>query len=61
MIKTVSVTAVDANAGTITVQDAGKSITRMVENKANLNGVKVGDQIDIVYTEAMLATVERVK
>jgi hypothetical protein len=59
-MKTVRVTAVDANVGTITVQDAGRTITRVADNKANLNGVKVGDQIDIVYTEALLASVERV-
>jgi Cu/Ag efflux protein CusF len=59
-MKTVTVTAVDATAGTITVSDAGKTITRVVDNKANLNGVKVGDQIDIVYTEAMLVNIERV-
>jgi Cu/Ag efflux protein CusF len=58
-MRTVRVTAVDANAGTITVQDGGTTITRMVDNKANLNGVKVGDQIDIIYTEAMLVSVER--
>jgi hypothetical protein len=29
------------------MQDGGTTITRLVDNKANLNGVKVGDQIDI--------------
>jgi len=30
-----------------------------VEDKSNLALVKPGDQIDIIYTEALLATIER--
>jgi Cu/Ag efflux protein CusF len=60
VMRTVTVKAVDANVGSITVVTSeGRTLTRTVENKANLKGVKVGDQIDITYTEAMLVGVER--
>jgi len=34
-------------------------ISRKVDNKSNLNGVKIGDTIDIAYTEALLVSVDR--
>jgi Cu/Ag efflux protein CusF len=59
---TVTVKALDTTAGTITVTtEGGRTISRKVDDKARLNGVKVGDRIDIVYTEALLASVERPK
>ena len=62
-MKTVTVKAVDAAAGSITVTTTdGRVITRKVSDeavKAELANVKVGDQIDIVFTEALLASVER--
>jgi hypothetical protein len=36
-------------------------VTRKVENKKNIEGLKVGDQIDITYTRALLANIERAK
>ena len=45
---------------TVTTSD-GRTVHRKVENKANLEGVKVGDTIDIVSTEAILASVEHAK
>ena len=36
-------------------------MTRKVEDKSHLQGVKAGDKIDITYTEALLASVERAK
>jgi Cu/Ag efflux protein CusF len=56
---TVTVKAVDAAAGTITVTTAGgQTMHRVVQNKKNLEGVKVGDQIDITYTQALLINAE---
>lgn len=58
--ETVTVKAIDMNAPSITVTTpAGHTVSRRVENKLNLNGVKVGDRIDVIYTEALLADVER--
>lgn len=58
--QTVTVKAVDPSAGSITVTTpAGRTVTRKVDKKEQLNGVKVGDKIDIVYTEAVVASVER--
>jgi Cu/Ag efflux protein CusF len=57
---TVTVKSVDQNVGTITVTTKdGRVISRKVDDKSNLTGVKAGDQIDIIYTEALLVSVER--
>jgi hypothetical protein len=61
-VKTVTVKSVDPTAGVITVTTSdGRVITRKVDEKVkpDLANIKAGDQIDIVYTEAMLASVER--
>jgi hypothetical protein len=59
-IRTVTVQAVDPTAGSITVKtDDGRTIVRKVDNKRHLEGVKIGDQVDIVTTEALLVNVER--
>ena len=57
---TVTVKAIDSNAPSITVTTAdGRTVTRIVEDKKNLDGVKVGDQIDITTTRAVLMSIER--
>jgi hypothetical protein len=57
---TVTVKAIDPNLPSITVTTPdGRTVTRKVENKKNLDGVKVGDLIDITYTRAFLTSVER--
>lgn len=57
---TVTVKSVDAAAGNITVTTAdGRTVMRKVDKKEDLKGVKVGDKIDIIATEAVLATVDR--
>ena len=59
---TVTVKAIDNNIPSITVATpAGRTVTRKVENKKNLEGVKVGDLIDITYTRAILTNIERAK
>jgi hypothetical protein len=61
-VQTVTVKAVDMSVPSITVTTSeGSVVTRKVDNKANLEGVKVGDTIDIIATEAILASVEHVK
>ena len=56
---TVTVKAVDAAAGSITVTTAdGHTMRRVIENKKNLEGVKVGDKIDITYAQAVLLNAE---
>jgi Cu/Ag efflux protein CusF len=60
--QSVTVKSVDAQAGTITVVTPdGHTVSRKVDDKANLTGVKPGDRIDIVYTEAVVASIERGK
>jgi hypothetical protein len=61
-IQTVTVKSVDPAVPSITVTTAnGRTVTRKVDKKSYLNGVKPGDKIDITYTEALLASVERPK
>ena len=58
-VRTVTVKAVDMNAGTITVTAAdGRTMTRKVEDKKNLEGVKAGDRIDITYTQALMISAD---
>ena len=59
---TVTVKAIDAAVPSITVTTPdGRTVTRKVENKKNIEGVKVGQSIDITYTRAVLGNVERAK
>lgn len=59
---TVTVKAVDAAVPSITVTTAdGRTVTRMVEDKKNIEGVKAGDKIDITYTRALVTSVENAK
>jgi len=59
---TVTVKAVDPSVPSITVLTAdGRTVTRKIEDKKNLEGVKAGDKIDITYTQALIATVEKSK
>jgi len=60
--RTVTVKAVDPNLPSITVttQD-GRTVTRKIEDKKNIEGVKAGDRIDITYTQALLVSAEPAK
>jgi hypothetical protein len=61
-VQTVTVKSVDMTMGSITVTTAdGRTVTRKVDKKSDLEGVKPGDKIDITYTEAVLTSVERPK
>ena len=58
----VTVKAIDAAAPSITVAAAdGRTLTRTVQDKKNLEGVKVGDRIDITYSEALILTADQAK
>jgi Cu/Ag efflux protein CusF len=56
--KTVTVNSVDMNVPSITVTDGGRLVTRKVDEKKNLEGVKPGDKIEITYTRAIVTAVE---
>ena len=36
-------------------------MTRKIEDKKVLDGIKVGDHVDITYTRALLTNIERAK
>ena len=56
---TVTVKAVDTNAPSITVVTAdGRTLTRKIAEKKNLEGVSPGDRIDITYTQAVVVSAE---
>ena len=59
MTATVDVVAVDPSVPSITVKTAdGRTVTRKIENKKNIEGVKAGDKIDITFTQAALIAIE---
>ena len=55
---TVTLNAIDAKAPAVTVTDeAGRRMSFRVENPKNLEGFKVGDQVEITYTQALAVSV----
>jgi Cu/Ag efflux protein CusF len=59
---TVTVKAVDPSVPSITVTTPdGRTVTRKIENKKNIEGVKAGDKIDITFTRALVTTVQNAK
>ena len=58
----VTVTAMDEKNSAITVKaDDGSTFSSRVENKKDLEGVAVGDRIEITYTQALAISVESPK
>jgi Cu/Ag efflux protein CusF len=58
--KTVTVSGIDPKAPSVTFQDAkGESRTIAVKDPSRLAGVKVGDLVEITYTEAIAFSVEK--
>ena len=56
---TVTITALDPKASSITVKGPnGYTYSRRVEDKKVFGQVKVGDQLDMTWTEAMLISVD---
>jgi Cu/Ag efflux protein CusF len=59
--RTVSVVvqAIDASIPSVTIKTAdGRVMSFRVQNPKNLEGVKVGDTVDVTYTEALLVKVD---
>jgi Cu/Ag efflux protein CusF len=55
---TVTVEAIDSALPSITVKtDDGSHVTYHVQNKNNLEGVEVGDRIEITFTRALMISV----
>ena len=55
---TVTVTAIDMKVPSVTIKTEDGSISSFkVEDKKNLEGVKVGDRVQITYTEALAISV----
>ena len=60
--RTVTVKAVDKSVPSITVTTPdGRTVTRKVEDKKNIEGLSAGDQIDITYRRALLTEIQRAK
>jgi Cu/Ag efflux protein CusF len=56
---TVTIKAIDAKVPSITVlTEDGRTLSFKVEDKKNLNDVKVGDNVEITYTEAVMISVK---
>ena len=57
---TVTIKAIDPDVPSITVTTPdNRTVTRKVDDKKNLEGVQVGDLIDITYTRALVTSIER--
>jgi Cu/Ag efflux protein CusF len=56
---TVTVEAIDPSVPSVTVKGPnGNSMSAEVKDKKNLEGLKVGDQVSITFTEAVMVVVE---
>ena len=56
---TVTIKAIDPAAPSVTVTlEDGRTMSFKVEDKKNLEGVKVGDKVDVTYTAAVMITVQ---
>ena len=56
---TVTITALGSKVPSVTVKtEDGRTMSFKVEDKKNLEGVKVGDRVDITYTAAIMITVK---
>jgi hypothetical protein len=59
---TVIVEAIDPAVPSIKVRTAnGHALSAQVEDKKNIEGVKVGDKVTVTFTEALMVTVEAPK
>ena len=56
---TVTVKAIDPKVPSVTVlTDENKLVTFRIADKKNIEGLKVGDKVDITYTEALMISVK---
>ncbi len=59
---TATITAIDKKKQMVTLKGPeGKSVTVKAEHPENLKKVKVGDEVEITYTEALAISVEKAK
>ena len=59
---TVTIQDIDKNTGNITAKTGdGRLIGYKVKEPSVLNNIKVGDQVEVVYKEAVAISIERVK
>jgi Cu/Ag efflux protein CusF len=59
MTATVTVTAIDMKAPSVTIKmDDGSINSFKVDDRKNLEGVKVGDRVQITYTQALAISVQ---
>jgi hypothetical protein len=59
---TVTVEAIDLKAGTATVKGPeGNTVTVKARDPKNLEKLKVGDRVEVTYTEALAVSVEKAK
>ncbi|HEX6214870.1 MAG TPA: hypothetical protein VFZ38_08635 [Vicinamibacterales bacterium] len=59
MTATVTVNAIDMKVPSVTITAAdGRKMSFKVENPKNLEGVKVGDKVQITYTQALAISVQ---
>jgi Cu/Ag efflux protein CusF len=57
--ETVTIKAVDLKVPSLTVLTSdGRTVGMKVANRKNLEGVKVGDKVEITYTEALMVSVK---
>jgi Cu/Ag efflux protein CusF len=55
----VTLTEIDAKVPSVTVKtEDGRTMSFKIADKKNLEGVKVGDKVDITYTAAVMITVK---
>lgn len=60
MVATVTIKAIDTAAPSVTVADPkGRVLSMRVQDPKRLEGVKVGDTIDVTYTQALLLSLEK--
>ena len=58
----VTIQAIDETVPSVTVKtEDGRKMSVKVEDKKNLEGVKVGDKVQITYTRALAISVEAPK
>ena len=58
MTAVVSIDAIDAKTPAVTIKNAqGHKMSFKVENAKNLEGYKVGDMVEITYTQALAVSV----
>jgi len=55
-------TKIDDKKPSVTLKGPeGNSLTLAVADKKNLEGIKVGDQVDLTYTDSLAVAVEKAK